>query len=217
MLSRVARLVLAETNVREILLGPEYFYKSLPLALIDAVFSIGVTYVSTRNTVERFCQRQLPRWHRAREHGSPEYTISDFLEIVGRLPAERLAVEVYGNRQRTSVRNGILKAEAVTRCAVVLEKHGVVRFADSNLLHDNHQLEGDFRSIPGQRSGKSFNYLKMLCGDEEGIKLDRHIVNFMTRFGITSIGDLKAIAKELDVSPRKLDHAIWQKMSQSSA
>ena len=39
----------------DIELGEEYGYASLPLCVIDAVFSIGVRYTSTENTVARFC------------------------------------------------------------------------------------------------------------------------------------------------------------------
>ena len=37
-------------------LGCEYRYPNLPLCIIDTVFSIGVSYVSTSNTVNRFCK-----------------------------------------------------------------------------------------------------------------------------------------------------------------
>ena len=36
-------------------LGPSYYYDSLPLCLIDAVFSIGVKYSSTQNVVKHYC------------------------------------------------------------------------------------------------------------------------------------------------------------------
>ena len=31
-----------------------HYYSSLPLCIVDAVFSIGIKYTATRNTVERF-------------------------------------------------------------------------------------------------------------------------------------------------------------------
>jgi len=36
-------------------LGDDYHYQSLPLCVIDAVFSIGVRYSGTRNVVARYC------------------------------------------------------------------------------------------------------------------------------------------------------------------
>ena len=67
--------------------------------------------------------------------------------------------------------------------------------------------------MPGQGSGLSFSYLKMLCGDEEGIKLDRHIRAFMSIVGVSNVTQLREIAAELEISARQLDYAIWQKMS----
>ncbi len=215
-LSQLARLVVAETNARDVVLGSEYFYRSVPLALIDAVYSIGVKYSSTRNTVARFCASQHPVWEIDRRKGGVEHTIQDFLHLVANRPSEELARYVYGNRQRTSARNGILKAEAVTRCAQILARHGVNRFTDVGRLYGSPALEAEFRNVPGQRSGLSFDYLKMLCGDENSIKHDRHIETFMRRHGISSLDELKAVARELEISPRELDHAIWQVMSNSA-
>jgi hypothetical protein len=35
-------------------LGNEYFYQSLPLCVIDAVFSIGIKYQTTQAVVQRY-------------------------------------------------------------------------------------------------------------------------------------------------------------------
>ncbi len=51
-LSEYCDRVLDLKNAR---LGDEYFYQSLPLCIIDAVFSIGVKYEGTRRTVIRYC------------------------------------------------------------------------------------------------------------------------------------------------------------------
>src|SRR5205085_11775930 len=37
-------------------LDAEYHYQSLPLCVIDAVFSIGVKYSGTRRVVARYCE-----------------------------------------------------------------------------------------------------------------------------------------------------------------
>ena len=217
MITDLARLVLSETAALQVTLPPEYFYKSLPLALIDAVYSIGVTYSSTRNTVERFCQNQRPPWLLYRWEEGPEHTIRDFLAATDARSPQELASSIYGNRQRTSSRNGILKAEAVSRCARVLRGHGVDSFADWRRLQSDAAIERDFRAVPGQGSGVAFGYFKMLCGDDAGIKLDRHIHAFMNRHGIGGIAELKQVAAELEITPRKLDYAIWQKMSRPAA
>lgn len=52
---------------------------SLPLCVIDAVFSIGVIYTSTANTVTRFCERH--GWTKSLSQDTPrqtgEYSIND--------------------------------------------------------------------------------------------------------------------------------------------
>ncbi len=46
-----------KTNLDLFMISPaeEYGYHNLPLCIIDAIFSIGVNYASTENTVKRFC------------------------------------------------------------------------------------------------------------------------------------------------------------------
>jgi hypothetical protein len=49
-IAEYARKVLPLSSAK---LSEEYFYQSLPLCIIDAVFSIGVKYDSTREVVIR--------------------------------------------------------------------------------------------------------------------------------------------------------------------
>lgn len=212
-IDELAELVAANVGVYEVSLPPEYFYKSLPLAIIDAVFSIGVKYTSTANTVRRFCENQTPPWAQHQNESGPEYTIKDFLSLVSCRPVDELAAYVYGNRQRTSAKNGILKAEAVNRWADVLLKHDINCFADAPKLMGNHFLDQQLRALRGQRSGISLDYFKMLIGDDTGIKADRHILRFMEMIGIRDVAILRSIAAQMGVTPRLLDYAIWQKMS----
>jgi len=55
-------VVMLADHIEEIGLAPvevseEHRYASLPLCVIDAVFSIGVGYTSTQATVARFCDK----------------------------------------------------------------------------------------------------------------------------------------------------------------
>ncbi len=108
------RAVLASSGPIEV--ADEYGYTSLPLCVIDSVFSIGVRYESVRNVIDRYCRRfDLPK--QAPKGTVPlrdqQESITGFLIRVVPIDADRLATEVFGNRQRTSARNGILKANAV--------------------------------------------------------------------------------------------------------
>ena len=58
-------------------LSDAYYYSSLPLCVIDAVFSIGVKYTSTENTVRRYCEYfQVKKYDRNRTSTKMQHSIS---------------------------------------------------------------------------------------------------------------------------------------------
>jgi hypothetical protein len=81
----------------------------------------------------------------------------------------------------------------------------------------NPLLDKQLRALRGQGSGISLDYFKMLVGDDTGIKADRHILRFMEMMGIRDIEILRSIAFQMEITPRQLDFAIWQKMSKRVA
>ena len=216
------------TDLKPLPLPEEFFYSCLPLCVIDAVFSIGVTYTSTANTVARFCERQ--GWVTSLAPDAPrqtgEHTISEFLSLFDDLTQEQMANDLFGNRQRTSSRSGILKAEAVRRFAEALQTSGIDDFwdmTDTQLVAAERQI----RKIPGQGSGISFDYFRMLAGDDNLIKPDRMVQRFIAKAidakpeqvtpdlaravlqnAISILG-----AQRVEWSPRQLDYAIWNRES----
>jgi hypothetical protein len=221
---------MTETGLELIELSPEYYYASLPLCIIDAVFSIGVTYTSTRNTVIRFCERQ--GWTRTlepkTERNRGEHTIGEFLGLFEGLTQDQMADDLFGNRQRTSSRSGIPKAEAVRRFAEALRKVGIDDFVD--LASDRlAAAENLVREIPGQKSGISFDYFQMLAGDDNLIKPDRMVQRYIgkaidlkpeqvtpDRARELLIGAIKILeAKGTVWSPRQLDYTIWKMQSEA--
>jgi len=216
------RAVLASSGPIEV--ADEYGYASLPLCVIDSVFSIGVRYESVRNVIDRYCRQfGLPKQ-------SPKGTvppreqqesITAFLARVAPIDADRLATEVFGNRQRTSARNGILKADAVVQFADVLARHRIEQLQDVLEASGLSNVEDDVRGIPGQSSGLSWRYFLMLAGREDLVKPDRMIFRFLERVVGRSVGPdeaqamLTAAARELDrefpgIKPRTLDNLIWR-------
>lgn len=58
----VAEAARTKLNLAGARLRDEHFYASLPLCVIDAVFSIGVKYEGTKRTVIRWAEAQQPPW-----------------------------------------------------------------------------------------------------------------------------------------------------------
>ena len=220
---KVAALCKAKLDLAHVQLPEEYHYHSLPLCVIDAVFSIGVQYASTRNTVIRFCQHfGIPR---LRKEGIPppmeQLSMTDFIGIYDEYGIARMTEEVFRNRQRTSTRNGILKSEAVLRFSQVLVQFGIDYLQDTDRIIGNREFEERIQAIPGQRSGISLRYFYMLAGSDAYIKPDRMIARFIysalnKRMSVDEsheviMGAYRILVQEFpSLTPRALDYMIWR-------
>ena len=223
---RIAQYCNAHLNLQNAELSEEYYYRSLPFCIIDAVYSLAARYSSTRNAVIRFCN--VVGLQRLRQHGSPypevgeQYSVCQFEECLrGYGDYRQIATEVFDNRQRTSTRNGILKAEAVHRFARVLVRHNVKYFQDIPTVITSLQFESDICDIPGQTYGTSLKYFFMLAGEENMVKPDRMILRFLRRV-IGNQGNQQNaqawLSQALQIlnqayptlTLRKLDHKIWK-------
>lgn len=210
-----------------IVLPDEYYYAHLPLCVVDAVFSIGAVYTSTQNTVKNFCQfvgiEPLNRQRENLDHlplTKEQFSIADLLYMYENMTYEQMVDTVFQNRQRTSSRNGILKAEAVRHFSQVLHDAGILYFQDlSGYMHDEY-LKNTIKQIPGQRSGVSLSYFFMLAGNEDLIKPDRMVIRFIESVIGRAVGIIEAqiLLNEVcqylrfdfpDLTLRKLDYAIW--------
>lgn len=200
----------------------EYGYHNLPLCIIDAVFSIGVRYTSTENTVKRFCDYFGVTRLREKEMPptSDQLSVSEFLQLHNGLTFSEMAEKVYQNKQRTSTRNGILKVEAVYLFGKVVSNYGVEYLQDVDKILGNELFESEIARIPGQSSGLSTRYFYMLAGDENFIKPDRMIRRFIysaiqKELSFDEFQELlnaahAELVKEFPLlTPRSLDHLIW--------
>lgn len=204
-------------------LGDEYYYASVPLCVIDAVFSISVQYEGVRAVVGRYCARfGLPRTRQDRMTLPPrdqQESVTTFCARFESLGLEAMT-EAFGSRQRTSPRGGILKAEAVGRFAAALRAHGVEHLQDVPAAGNDEALERAVRSIPGQRSGVSLRYFWMLAGSDDFIKPDRMVLRFLhaalgrqvateevQKFLVAAVERLKP--KHPHLTPRLMDYAVW--------
>lgn len=202
------------------------FYKSLPICILDAVFSIGVRYTSVVNVVNSYIGTFDLTISRTQADAT-EHTIRDFLANVAKYDTiEDFSKNVLHNMQRTSSRSGILKAEACREIALVCQKHGINTLRDFNDYTDKAALDKDIKSVRGQSSGIMLKYLYMLAGDENRVKPDRHIVRFIKEtcaLQKLTDDDVQAImvrAVEMlkpeypNITVRFLDSLIWEAQRQ---
>lgn len=194
-------------------------HASVGLAVIDAVWSIGVRYQSVDNVIARY--RAQRRSAGADPDTDRPADVRAFIESCG---GPEAFAERMGNRQRTSTRNGILKAEAVLLEARILESEGVALPADlfSASSERLDELQRRWSTVPGQGSGVSWRAFSLVVGLDE-VKPDRMIRRYVAtalgRARETAVGVeearalVMATAAELGVSPRDLDYAIWSYQS----
>ena len=211
-----ARLDLAGAS-----LSDSYYYSSLSLCVIDSMFSIGVKYTSVKRVVSRVVERIGIEPDR-RKQEKDTMPLQKFVEIAKKVGLKAL----FCNAQRTSPRGGILKSEAAVLAAQALMGVGIQTICDFQHCNDLEKAEKAFRQVTGQKSGISWSYLRMLAGDDNQVKPDRHILRFLksamdrevTPFEATKL--IQETAEQLssefnNMTPRLLDHEIWKYESQA--
>ncbi len=188
---------------------------SLVLSVINSIFSISARYESTIKVVNRFAK------YVGIDRAKDEYTTSDFIKQFANVDSEILATDIFKNRQRTSARNGILKAEAVKQVIKVLNNNNIETQKD--LLHGEYidMVEMQIRRVKGQGSGVTFEYLMMNAGDDNRFKPDRHIYTFFEDYlnygSLTEERLREVFFKELEkvktkysyFTARSFDSLIW--------
>jgi hypothetical protein len=197
-------------------------YASLPLCVIDAVFSIGVRYGSTKNVVKNWCD--FSGWELERSSTTKEHTISEFLGILRPYENrwEEMATQIFRNHHRTSSTSGILKAEAAYQFAETVQRFGIENFTDKLRTSLRPDIRAAITPIRGQGSGLSFSYFLILAGNKNAVKPDRMVTRFvlegtgLRRISTDACADLvrEAAARLRDefpnLTPSLLDHAIWE-------
>jgi hypothetical protein len=209
-------------------LDAEHEYASLPLCVIDAVFSMGAKYATTKLVPPRWAQAQTPQWPVHRREAGKEHSISEFLEATSPFTCDELATDVFKNRQRTSSKSGILKAKAVTQYAAALQKAGIERFADCDDEAKLELAEAYVKDIRGHSSGISFDYFRILIGHQT-VKADRMVCSFVARAaGLEHVAPSVAKRAVIDATEllkaeypnltvRVLDYLIWNYESRLAA
>lgn len=191
-------------------------YKSAPICALDSVFSIGVKYGSVKNVVNRFLHwlGDLPM--------ETEITTSEVLDRIGHLTDTELS-GLLNNFQRTDTHdNSILKSEAFMLFLQVMQRFNVETCEDIARMVDDQEFQSTIKSIRGQSSGLTLEYLFILARIESYVKVDRHI----TRFAQMATGKIDLTKEQIinlvrtaskymayqnhnGMNARWLDHLIW--------
>lgn len=198
--------------------APAPEYASTAISVIDSIWSIGVRYSGVLNVIARYTALRLEQGADAQTD-----TPAQLFEFIGGCGGPDGFAAAVMNRQRTSSRNGILKAQAVMEAAELLTEHAVAGPDDLRQMQGTSldRLARGWRLIRGQGSGLSWDYFLMLNG-LEGVKADRMVRRFVARAlnrpedGVSAeeARDLVASAAgTLGVGQRVVDFAIWSAMS----
>ena len=181
--TKVAQRAKALLRLEGAALDREYHYNSLSLCVMDAVFSIGVRYESVQAVVRRYCEYFRLVQYRPEQSAVPAKASQEALSALIRhfddLGLERMTSDVFVNRQRTSTKGGILKAEAVWKFASALRSHRIDYLQDIGGTLPSAAMQRAIGLIPGQSSGISLQYCWMLAGSDELIKPDRMVLRFL--------------------------------------
>jgi hypothetical protein len=191
-------------------------YRSAPLCALDSVFSIGVKYGSVKKVVSSFLH-----WL-GNLSMETEITTSEVLSRIGNRTGAELS-GLLNNYQRTdSHTNSILKSDAYIQFLDVMNDFSVETCADIERMIDNQEFQASVKTIRGQSSGLTLEYLFILAGVESYVKVDRHITRFVqTATGMNNLnkakitGLVQSAAKFMSfqnhpgMNARWLDHLIW--------
>lgn len=189
--------------------------EGLGLAVLESVWSIGVRAEGVANVIARYAAaREQEGGNAARD------TPADLAACIERTGGGDAFAERMHNRQRTSTRGGILKAEAVRLEARMLAEEHVLHPADLLTADDARldELATRWATVPGQGSLVSWRALLMGVGRSE-VKPDRMIRRFLAdalqrrNAGAVGVEEARVLvhraAEQLGVDPRALDFAIW--------
>ncbi|MET9183536.1 hypothetical protein ABZX88_35805 [Kitasatospora aureofaciens] len=203
--------------------APPGYPDSLALAVLDAIWSIGIRYTTTRGVISRYTSQ---RWLFGGDAAHDNLT--DLLDLYDRLGGINAFTTTVGTMNRVSTQPGaVLKGEAVHQAATVLHALGIdtaAQFRQAQCTGLGTRAQAVWRAIPGQRSGISWRYLRMLLGVPD-VKPDRMIKRFIaTALGIDEqqlatdrvVRLVQAAAARHGAQQHALDHEIWKYQTSAS-
>ena len=192
-----------------------YNYKSLPICLIDCVYSLRTKYYSvTIPIVQRYADRYLNG-----EINSDKDTISMFLQNMDEIGHQTFADNIVKNHQKLG--GYIPKEEVCYKLAQYLRYLHIETLEDFQHFESPELLEIVIKAVKGLGDAGT-NYLFMLAGDTDRCKPDVHIhhcikdacgCDISNEECQTLFTDAVAIMREKypGLTVRMLDGIIWRK------
>ncbi|ORI24681.1 heme peroxidase [Rhodococcus erythropolis] len=195
---------------------PDGYPHSLALCIIDSIASTGAHYNSVKNVLRHYIEYRQAQGGNA-DTDNAGALLGTFTELGG----PQQWAEMTNNRKPTSTSKGApLKAAAIHEAAVQLREQGInstydlLNAAPSKI----EEAKKAWISVPGQRSGITWNYFLMLAGIG-GVKADRMVIRFVAdaigsapeNVSPTDAATLvKAVAEKSGRNVTHFDHAIWR-------
>lgn len=205
-------------------MGDEYYYHSLPLAIIDAVFSAQALYTSVQNVVQRYSSKyKLPVFRSPREQLPPPEDQETVAALILKMKRDGIPHFIEHVFLNGSVTSGRKKAEILLELLEVFDRLQIQTFQDVqgwlNQPVQQKELINAITSIHGIGEA-TYRYLLMLSGDEQMVKPDRMILRFIKNAINENVNEAEAVSLIQTVSrqllpqyprlnPRLLDYIIW--------
>lgn len=213
MLNRFVEYCKNTLDFEQILIMPEY--KSLPLCIIDCIYSLRTKY---EPTTVRIVQRYADAYLKGDITG--EDTLKDFMQYIDEVGYQGFAENILNNKQLLANK---LKSEICYEIARKLLLLGINTLEDFRNYKEFELIEIVLSSIKGVGAA-AINYLFMLAGDQNRCKLDVHLEHFIKDATGATLNneEVQRLFKEAvsllkidypGMTVMRLDGIIWRKYS----
>lgn len=202
-------------------LGDEFFYRHLPLCVIDTVFGLSTRYTTVQAIIQRYCEFNGISFTRDKRLELPvksdQHSIEDYIKLLTDKGTDYFATFVFKNRRPASSSSPKLRAETSLEFAQVLLDYEVNYWQDVHKVINNEKFESDITKIDGMGVAGVRNFA-MLAGDKNTVKPDVWILRFLKMVLGRKISTNEAFepmrnaATELGITARELDHEVWKYM-----
>jgi hypothetical protein len=205
-------------------LADEYYYQSLTLATIDAIYSAQARYPSVQNVINRYCRKYELTKIRSSRTCLPQIenreSVNSLILKIEKVGCQEFAENVFENQSRTS---GRLKAEILLELLKVIQSLNIESFQEVQPWltqpDKQHELLSKITKIHGIGKATS-RYFLMLSGDDQMVKPDTMILRFVRNAigrkidEIDAVLLIQAVSRRLlpdypKINPRLLDYLIW--------